>query len=714
VEDEGLFGFANGLSGAMDMILDHVSLGELEQIEYDNDPPAYLRSLAQYAGASALDNALHAMGSTVEIAALYDRIVNNIRPGTTAGDMPSLDDGMPVLQLRQLDLSAHHLYGSSRLGIANYWPGQHSRIWNYTTNVVDTFRLGVGRPWYSGAYNDVIEREKTTPYGFGLQSPTLAQNVLGQKQYELSNHLGNVQATVSDARYVTGSGAGLKFKNSIVAAYDYYPFGMLMPDRFVTDTGQRSATVTQVVLAPRLVNTPVDMNVGAPDDSLYITWFPTIKYASGYGGNIHWTSSVVPQEPVEVTVDLRYVFGYTTVRVSEYVNGVWQIRANGFANYPGPVTLPGFTPTTNQIRISIGTDVMYVNSQVLFTLYSIGVSRMTMVPQLMATTIHNVDKDRYAFGFNGQMKDNEVAGMGNHNTAEFWEYDTRTARRWNLDPKPHIGISDYSTFGGNPIFNADPNGDYFTETEGGNGLKRLEMLKNKANDRIEKYRNELANVKPNSDKAKYLQSLIDQTQGILNKVAEMEKSNIEFHIGTGKEAKSETAWNPFEKRVDVGSQGAGVNGPSSLGVFPHELEHGYQFLSGELAGYFGSPSNPLYDLSDEYNAAWNATLLSDGVDFTNWHSTPEGRSYEEYKTTETGPKSGHPFVSGKTTPISVKSSAAVLLEVKGNILAGSASQVLRTNPQATVGDAISYYNNFQEAHKMPNRILTGKALEKRK
>jgi len=113
---------------------------------------------------------------------------------------------------------------------------------------------------------------------------------------------------------------------------------------------------------------------------------------------------------------------------------VWQIRANGFANYPGPVTLSGFTPTTNQIRISIGTDVMYVNSQVLFTLYSIGVSRMTMVPQLMATTIHNVDRDRYAFGFNGQLKDNEVAGVGN--SYDFGErmYDSRIARFKSTDP----------------------------------------------------------------------------------------------------------------------------------------------------------------------------------------------------------------------------------------------------------------------------------------
>ena len=41
----------------------------------------------------------------------------------------------------------------------------------------------------------------------------------------------------------------------------------------------------------------------------------------------------------------------------------------------------------------------------------------------------------------------------------YWEYDTRTARRWNLDPKPRIGISDYSVMDGNPILSNDPNGD---------------------------------------------------------------------------------------------------------------------------------------------------------------------------------------------------------------------------------------------------------------
>lgn len=65
----------------------------------------------------------------------------------------------------------------------------------------------------------------------------------------------------------------------------------------------------------------------------------------------------------------------------------------------------------------------------------------------------------YRYGFNGQEKDNDISGNGNLNTAEFWEYDTRVGRRWNLDPKPRVGISDYSTFDDNPISNNDPDGD---------------------------------------------------------------------------------------------------------------------------------------------------------------------------------------------------------------------------------------------------------------
>ncbi|HRN40917.1 MAG TPA: hypothetical protein PK649_02450 [Vicingus sp.] len=64
------------------------------------------------------------------------------------------------------------------------------------------------------------------------------------------------------------------------------------------------------------------------------------------------------------------------------------------------------------------------------------------------------------YGFNGQEKDDEVNGVtGSSYTAEFWQYDSRLGRRWNLDPKPTPSISSYSAFAGNPILNSDPKGD---------------------------------------------------------------------------------------------------------------------------------------------------------------------------------------------------------------------------------------------------------------
>ena len=70
----------------------------------------------------------------------------------------------------------------------------------------------------------------------------------------------------------------------------------------------------------------------------------------------------------------------------------------------------------------------------------------------------------YRFAFNSQEKTDEIAGAGNHNTALFWEYDTRTGRRWNRDPKPTVGISDYACFGGNPISISDVLGDIVDPT----------------------------------------------------------------------------------------------------------------------------------------------------------------------------------------------------------------------------------------------------------
>lgn len=63
----------------------------------------------------------------------------------------------------------------------------------------------------------------------------------------------------------------------------------------------------------------------------------------------------------------------------------------------------------------------------------------------------------YRYGMNGQEKDDEIAN-GIY-TAEYWEYDSRLGRRWNLDPIRKSWESGYSTFANNPIVYSDPNGE---------------------------------------------------------------------------------------------------------------------------------------------------------------------------------------------------------------------------------------------------------------
>jgi RHS repeat-associated protein len=71
--------------------------------------------------------------------------------------------------------------------------------------------------------------------------------------------------------------------------------------------------------------------------------------------------------------------------------------------------------------------------------------------------------ENYRWGFNGQEKDDEVSGNGNSNTAEYWQYDSRLGRRWNVDPVIKSELTSYHSFSNNPIIFVDPlgNTDYY-------------------------------------------------------------------------------------------------------------------------------------------------------------------------------------------------------------------------------------------------------------
>jgi len=110
-----------------------------------------------------------------------------------SGNVMSIYSKDVTVNNNHLTQSEIHLYGSSRLGVYNL-------------------------------SNDV---ENPAP----VQTITFMR---GKKFFELSNHLGNVLAIVSDKRFGMDSnsdGVIDYYHAEIVSANDYYPFGMMMPGR---------------------------------------------------------------------------------------------------------------------------------------------------------------------------------------------------------------------------------------------------------------------------------------------------------------------------------------------------------------------------------------------------------------------------------------------------------------------------------------------------
>lgn len=71
-----------------------------------------------------------------------------------------------------------------------------------------------------------------------------------------------------------------------------------------------------------------------------------------------------------------------------------------------------------------------------------------------------LDTLKYAFGFQGMERDNEIKGIGNSYTTEFRQYDPRVGRWLSMDPQDQkrVSISPYNAFANNPVRKIDPDG----------------------------------------------------------------------------------------------------------------------------------------------------------------------------------------------------------------------------------------------------------------
>jgi len=127
--------------------------------------------------------------------------------GNVMATYKSSGDSSTALGSLGLSVSEQYIYGSSRLGVNN----------------INGFTIGSYYSWTHSPYTAKLNFQR------------------GFKQYELTNHLGNVLTTVSDKKIgVTSNGTTFDyFKADIINATDYFPFGMVSRSYYSGAQGYR-------------------------------------------------------------------------------------------------------------------------------------------------------------------------------------------------------------------------------------------------------------------------------------------------------------------------------------------------------------------------------------------------------------------------------------------------------------------------------------------
>ncbi len=390
-----------------------------------------------------------------------------------------------VTEVNKTWLAEQVLYGSSRLGVKTYWPNQYAFEYDLGKTKAENDTLLKYSPftyrnaWYFKDYNNLVKANETSPWGNENSNNISARRVLGLKHYELANHLGNVMGVVTDKLTEEKEDPQQSLptpaikRASLFAAYDYYPFGMLMPERYVQDETQQCTPVTRSMMVKKRVaiwDLPIS-NSGAE------------LFDGGIGTTIGYVGA---SQEIEVTADAMSTpdAACTLPDGSPTAGKKYAITIQAGMSGGGPPAQVEIIQDDGNGDQVLAQSTISLQEAVTMDLTSVGTAdpriRVTSgdvgaTIRIQLVTYKEIDEvvedvvvmecnddefdDDYRFGFNGQQKENNLKGIGNHNTAMFWEYDTRLGRRWNIDPKWNEWESTYACFGGNPILYSDVNGD---------------------------------------------------------------------------------------------------------------------------------------------------------------------------------------------------------------------------------------------------------------
>lgn len=336
----------------------------------------------------------------------------------------------------KLKLAENHIYGSERLALAK--PSNTLVQWQYN---------------YPNCGSDPPTACRVSPPGviIGLPAPSsptyAAGRSLGYKEFELTNHLGNVITTVSDrkiqATYDPGTCVNIYDMNSGVPA-TIYPQNMTL----AATAGSLQCTIQMIGISG--IDAKLGTNIPAGSYLIEYDWDPgTLTLADGvfiqpfdhdgtfYMGSYFCNGSFVPPAG-------HYSFVYTPA-----------MTGPAFTTY---VAFYTYAPISNHYFKIDNLSMCPINAPAIATSYTADL--------LMHTDYYAFGQEmpgrkwaasNYRYGMNGQEKEDALYN-GAH-SAEYWMFDARLGRRWETDPFLLAWQSPYSTMANSPILNNDPNGD---------------------------------------------------------------------------------------------------------------------------------------------------------------------------------------------------------------------------------------------------------------
>lgn len=332
--------------------------------------------------------------------------------------------------------------------------------------------------------------------------------VVGNRNYELSNHLGNVLAVVNDIVYPISDDSTtiLSYEVGLTQVSDYSPFGVQLDGRTIqnemysqvsSDTSSQTTPIIAEIYknefdSPPATTSPytgatttLDGNLSNPvwtSSTGDFTNYNSTGAGSGKSIAIQNASPDTSYVTLSLDVDSGYLFDITSYsfahRSSSTGYDSYKLVVNGIEIGTGSIFVASSGSTlqsTGVVNVSNVVSGVTGTVNVVLKLYgglhgSTGTFRMDDFILNGYTQEENAGNGSgngyvvmggYRYGFNGMEKDDEVKGNGNSYDFGARIYDPRVGRFLSLDPKSKSFpfMSPYCFADNNPIRLIDVDGE---------------------------------------------------------------------------------------------------------------------------------------------------------------------------------------------------------------------------------------------------------------